>query len=260
MIRIHRPARAPAILTTKGKQARRRHVTEYRAAPADYASGKKTFSFDRDIYAHDSVKRALCRAQHNKCCFCESKVTHVAYGDVEHFRPKAAFAQAHGVPLTRPGYYWLAYEWTNLLFCCQLCNQRHKRWLFPLQDPSRRARSPRHRLAREQPLFIDPSTVDPALHLEFHEDGVRAVRGSLTGKTTIDALQLNREDLAESRKDRLRMLEAIRRTRDYLARRVATGKAFAEEKALLKEHDALLTDCQHDSAPYAAMARAFLAS
>ena len=58
--------------------------------------------------------------------FCESKVSHIAYGDVEHFRPKAGYRQRPEDPLVQPGYYWLAYEWSNLLFCCQLCNQRFK--------------------------------------------------------------------------------------------------------------------------------------
>ena len=61
----------------------------------------------------------LLKAQHDKCCFCESKVTQVAYGDVEHYRPKAGYRQEHGAPLGRPGYYLLAYEWSNLMFCCQ---------------------------------------------------------------------------------------------------------------------------------------------
>ncbi len=77
--------------------------------------------------------------QHDKCAFCESKVSAIAYGDVEHFRPKAGYQQSHDDDLQRPGYYWLAYEWSNLFFSCSICNQQGKRNVFPLANPRRRA-------------------------------------------------------------------------------------------------------------------------
>ena len=70
-------------------------------------------------YSAKSVKNALIKAQHEKCCFCEAKGTHVAYGDVEHFRPKGGFRQDPNDPLGRPGYYWHAYAWENLFFSCR---------------------------------------------------------------------------------------------------------------------------------------------
>ncbi len=127
MIRVVKPA-APSILLDKGAAKR----AEDEAA---YEVGERSFAFDRGIYAHDSVRRALARAQHDKCCFCERKIE---AGDVEHFRPKAGFRQARYDPLETPGYYWLAYEWTNLDFACKSCNQRNKHDLFPLRDPARR--------------------------------------------------------------------------------------------------------------------------
>ena len=38
-----------------------------------------------------------------------------------------------------PGYFWLAYAWQNLFLACQLCNQRFKKNLFPLENPDERA-------------------------------------------------------------------------------------------------------------------------
>ena len=115
------------------------------------------FEFNAGLYRSRSVKIALQKAQHDKCAICESKVTHIAYGDVEHFRPKAAYRQSTDGPLVRPGYYWLAYDWSNLLFCCQLCNQRFKRNHFPLIDPSQRAKSHNDEIGNEQPLLINPT-------------------------------------------------------------------------------------------------------
>jgi uncharacterized protein (TIGR02646 family) len=110
------------------------------------------FEFDRALYGDPEVREALRRAQHGKCAFCEAKITHVMYGDVEHYRPKGGFMR--GGSLQRPGYYWLAYAWDNLVLACQLCNQRHKRNAFPLAGGSRRARSHRGDVAKEAPKRI----------------------------------------------------------------------------------------------------------
>lgn len=127
MIRIHKPAAPPAVLASKGTAETNRNRGAYEADPAAYDSGATTFSFDSGLYGHESVKAELIKAQHAKCCFCESKITHIAYGDVEHFRPKAGYRQHPDDPLGRPGYYWLAYDWSNLYLACQLCNQRFKK-------------------------------------------------------------------------------------------------------------------------------------
>ena len=58
------------------------------------------------------------------CAFCESKVRHIAHGDVEHFRPKAGYEQGHR--FNRNGYFWEAYRWENLYYSCQTCNQVYK--------------------------------------------------------------------------------------------------------------------------------------
>src|SRR5262249_19201025 len=152
----------------------------------------KTFRFKGAIYGHPSVKDALRKAQHDKCALCEAKITHVQYGDVEHFRPKAGYRQHPEDPLVRPGYYWLAYEWSNLLFCCQLCNQRFKGNHFPLADPARRARSHRDDITQEEPLLINPTTEDPADFLEFRENVIRAIDDNPRGNATIKVFGLDR--------------------------------------------------------------------
>lgn len=93
MIRILKPARAPAILRNRGQTTTRANETAYDLAPAGYQNGSEKFEFKSGIYGAKSVKNALKKAQYGKCCFCESKVQHVAYGDVEHFRPKKGYRQ-----------------------------------------------------------------------------------------------------------------------------------------------------------------------
>ena len=203
MIRIHRPAAAPPVLRAAGVARRQQHETAIDSDPAAYASGSGKLEFDRAIYADESVKRDLLLMQHEKCAFCEAKPLHVSDGDVEHFRPKGAVRQDAADPLRRPGYYWLAYEWENLLFACERCNRRHKRSYFPLTDPARRAQSPRDDVATESPVFIDPSSEDPRPHISFRQHVPIAVGASARGEQTISALGLRRPELNADRERHL---------------------------------------------------------
>ena len=162
MIRIEKSADPPAVLAGRGSDETTGNRDRFDADPDHFRDGTETFDFKSSIYGHDSVKDALRAAQHDKCCFCESKFAHVSYGDVEHFRPKAAVRQSADGPLERPGYYWLAYEWSNLFASCQICNQRFKKNLFPLDNPRSRARSHHDDLGREKPLLLDPGRDEPA--------------------------------------------------------------------------------------------------
>ena len=247
MIRIRRPLGVPAILLRKGKAKRRGLCSAYTRNPGAYRHGSGKFTFDSAVYGHPSVKAALVAAQHDKCCFCESKVTHVTYGDVEHFRPKGGYRQRAQDALTMPGYYWLAYEWTNLLFACPLCNQRQKASLFPLEDPANRATSHHDDLALETPLFINPAEEDPGEHLSFREEVACTVGDSPRGEATIEALGLNRQKLVERRRDvldRLRLIHGIAVSRPPTSQ-AQKAKAFLETASM-------------DSAEYAAMVRAAL--
>jgi hypothetical protein len=260
VIRIRKPKKAPAVLRLKGKAAAAALCASYDAAPAEFADGRRWFEdFDQAIYGGESVKKALLRAQFDKCAFCESQVTAVSYGDVEHLRPKAGFKQNADDSLGRPGYYWLAYTWTNLYFACQICNQRFKRNLFPLANPERRARYHRHRVSRERPLLVDPGKKDPADFLVFDGEYARPVDGCLDGTTTIEVLGLNREELAARRRGSLAELRLLLESRDNIARRLESGTATAAEEALLGKIDTHFGEQQSDRAEYAAMMRAALA-
>ena len=246
MIRISRPKRPPAILDTngKGRKERGKLCRAYARTPEAYRDRPKAFEFDRRVYGHRTVKDALIKAQHGKCCFCESKFLHVGYGDVEHFRPKGAVRQSRGASPGRPGYYWLAYEWPNLLVACPRCNREGKGDVFPLADASKRARSHRDDLAQEEPLLINPAEDDPEQYLSFRQEAAYAIDGNLRGKATIEVLGLNREWLIERRRERLGLL--------------VCAHVLAEHPELPGSADARLVVAKapQDDAEYAAMARA----
>ena len=217
----------------------------------------KNFRFHSSIYAAKSVKTALQKAQHDKCAFCESKFSHIAYGDVEHFRPKAGYRQNPDDPLIRPGYYWLAYAWDNLLVSCQLCNQRHKANHFPLVDNTQRAKSHRDDIKNEKPLLIHPAEEAPEDFLEFHGANVRAIDGNERGAVTIEMLKLNRPAILERRLDALAILVKEIKTRELLCALLAkdSDPVIANEIVAIDER---LEEFVVDSAEYAAMVRAAL--
>lgn len=248
MIRIERPADAPAVLNRRGIEQRDRHIADFEAHSAAYRSGARTFKFRASIYGHRTVKNRLKRMQNGKCAFCEARVPHVAHGDVEHFRPKAGYKQSPADDLTRPGYYWLAYDWHNLLFSCQICNQRHKSSLFPLVDNDARARVHTDDPNAEAPLFIDPAREDPAGYVGFRREYAIAIDRDGRGEATIAGLGLNRPELLEARRTLLQLVLA-------LAKLVAVNPdqpEAVEARQLLEE----MRDARQD---YSAMTRTVMA-
>jgi uncharacterized protein (TIGR02646 family) len=87
-------------------------------------------------YKHPTNKAALACSTHHKCMYCESKISHVNFGHVEHIKPKAA------------GFFPnLEFEWTNLGYVCDRCNVAKGSKYFAECE------------------FIDPYSEDPMDHL-----------------------------------------------------------------------------------------------
>jgi uncharacterized protein (TIGR02646 family) len=250
LIRVVKPDSAPKILRdedSSGPKATKK-------LRDDYDAGQREFEFNSTIYAARSVKSALIKAQHKKCCFCESRIMHIAYGDVEHFRPKGGFRQERGEPLTQPGYFWLAYEWSNLFLSCSLCNQRYKKNVFPLADQSKRARSHHDDLSGEEPLFIHPSDDDPREFIGFREEVAYAIDGNDRGKATITELGLDRDDLNEARREKFKAATQSLRIVDLLTRVLEKeGDPRPEYETLVKEHRAAIKEYLSPNAEYSAM-------
>jgi uncharacterized protein (TIGR02646 family) len=241
MIRVVKPEQAPRILRERGQR-----TTE--ANQQAFINGEQTFKFDSSIYGAKSVKNALIKAQQGKCAFCESQVRHIAHGDVEHYRPKGGVRQNDADPLEQPGYFWLAYGWENLFFACQLCNQSFKKNLFPLADPTRRARSHLDDLAAEQPMLIHPADEEPSTLIGFREEMAFPIDDDPRARTTIEVLGLNREELAEFRLDHLAPFRLLRQTLPLLP-------ADSEEA---RDIQALFEQAVLPRAQYSSMMRALL--
>ena len=174
-------------------------------------------------FSHTTVKNELWTIFGGKCSYCEIRLIGAQFGDVEHYRPKAGVRDTDNRPVKHPskgeihpGYFWLAYEWFNLLLACGACNKirisksgvKHgKGERFPLESPDR-SFAPDDGIV-EQPTLLSPWVDDPADHLSF--DGKTGVITGRTtrGRGTIALLGLNREGLLDSRKETCDFLRGL---------------------------------------------------
>ncbi len=248
MIKIDKPKTAPTILTTKGAERTQIDCDAFDESPDDYRSVKKNkFKFSQAIYGDSEVRKALKKAQNNKCCYCEKLLDK---GEVEHYRPQRAVKQAHGQRIQYPGYYWLVYAWDNLFLSCHECNLE-KGILFPLEDDSKRSRSHHDDYENEQPLFINPAKEEPSDHIGFR--GHVPVHHTSKGDATIKGLGLRRYGLEEKRRKYLR---ALRLSRDL----IEAAKDFQDPaiRAVVMKAQDFLKAAILPTAEFSSMARAFL--
>lgn len=118
MIKIRKSKQSPSILTGIRASASIQNIE----VKLRSGTNPKSIVFDTLIYNGRSVKEQLREDQHQKCAYCECDLTG-DYGAVEHYRPKKGWQEKHHDTLHEPGYYWLAYEWNNLLCSCDKCNR-----------------------------------------------------------------------------------------------------------------------------------------
>jgi len=159
-----------------------------------------------DEYNHDDVRHKLRTHFGIKCIYCESSPIATSTFRIDHFRPKKGIrGTAH------TGYYWLAYEWTNLLQSCQLCNGKKSNY-FPLEDPLTRVyhdtphatekifRNPtKSPLADERRSLLHPELDEVEKHFYFNADGTISSY-TVEGAVSISCYDLQRDDLVFSRK------------------------------------------------------------
>jgi hypothetical protein len=163
-----------------------------------------------------------------KCAYCEQIISANQFGDVEHYRPKLAVQDENwvtvkilqnGIEVAHPGYYWLAYNWENLLPACELCNSPNegrkfgKGNRFPVEGQYALAPGDE---ARELPKLLNPRIDDPANHLSIDESGILSW-STPRGKATIEILGLNERDLPRLR---LQKMKEVRRLMNQIFARM----------------------------------------
>lgn len=168
----------------------------------------KESEIDDKVYGHANVKDALKTLQKGICCYCESRYDHTTYGDVEHFRPKKGYKQNEDDELHKPGYYWLAHTWNNLMYACEVCNRSYKQNYFPLKDPGKRFDEKVKDVSEEEPLLINPYEEEhPEQHIRFDGITIRALTDK--GRASIKYYGLDRKELDEPRREMYNDIQAF---------------------------------------------------
>ncbi len=154
-------------------------------------------------YKHPENKKALSEASNDKCMYCESKISHIDFGHVEHIKPKA-----------EDKYPELTCEWSNLGYVCPKCNNKKS-----------------DKYHQDQP-YIDPYSECPADHLYALGWLILQKNGSERGEITIRDIDLNRVELIEKRQTRImeiqKAMDACYRTQNKTLRDAAIKQLHAE--------------------------------
>ena len=119
-------------------------------------------------YKQDDIRTALEQMYGGLCCYCESRIPIVAFGHIEHRKPKKS----------QPEY---TFDWDNLHLACPVCNQaKSDKWNddYPILDSVQ-------------------DTISE--HLSYKVDGVKRWPESHRGTTTIEHAALNRQELRDAR-------------------------------------------------------------
>lgn len=215
---------------------------ELEKATAHYADATNTKAYKFSVYSDASIKQALIDMSFGKCAYCEGDILATYVGDIEHFRPKGEIEELKDTGNSKPGYYWLAADWNNLLFSCRNCNQKSKQQTtsddrlnsmgkmnqFPLLDEQFRVRTQDGDLEKEEEvrLLINPCVENPEEYFKYDiNSGVIKARGrSLLkkerAKASIDVFALQRVPLVQRREKKAVEISAQMQTVENSLRNV----------------------------------------
>ncbi len=128
----------------------------------------------------------------DRCMYCEDS----RGSDIDHYRPKSVYPSD-------------TFRWDNYLLLCSTCNSKYKKDEFPVGESG-------------EPLLLNPTTDEPAHHLELYPSNGKFRGKTARGRVTIDLLNLNgdrAEEMAETgcqkkglprgRSNALRILQAL---------------------------------------------------
>jgi hypothetical protein len=173
---------------------------------------EKPTDAERNRYRHPEIKAVLIEETSGKCAYCESKVRHITYGDVEHIVPKSTAVEK-------------TFEWENLTLACDVCNGNKSNDFGNHES------------------FVDPYKVEPSEHFFFAGPMILPLPTSDPGLLTESVLKLNRVPLVEKRIEKIESLNALVRnfakTQDTNLREVLRKDLEINETAATREYAGL---------------------
>ena len=194
---------------------------------------KDPSNYVSNIIRNNELYLALKNIYKGKCAFCESKFME---GDVDndllhisHYRP-------------RPQYYWLSYEWSNLLLCCEDCQIAKRRGFPLLYEGARLNAMPDSKsfhwrldstdLRNEYPLLLNPEIDMPEDEFTFSPDGkIHSITNNNSrADSTIELCNLNRTNLVSQRQKVIRNFYNSFKSATKLVRSRIFGNHTQQEK------------------------------
>lgn len=150
--------------------------------------------FNKEI--DTEIKKSLHEVFHGKCGYCETKIESLELGTINRYRPNNGVRDKN--EFHQDLYWWLTFEWDNLIYCCKECNQ-FKGNYFPIKG--RRALNEKDDYKNEHRMLLNPYLDEPGNHLNYsHSDSGYIDALTDEGNQSIELLRLNRTNLIEGRK------------------------------------------------------------
>jgi len=129
-------------------------------------------------YNKPDIKQAIISETKEKCAYCESKVTHIYPGDIEHIIPKAIYPR-------------LTFNWNNLTLGCFWCNNKKRDFLS------------------KECMLLNPYKDKTNEHLRAFGPIIFHINNSKRGEITWRQLELNRPELREKRLEKIEELQTL---------------------------------------------------
>lgn len=129
-------------------------------------------------YNKPPIKEALKLETKEKCAYCESKITHIYPGDIEHIIPKSKFPR-------------LTFTWKNLTLGCYWCNNKKRDYL--------------NRNCKLLNPYVDKTNE----HLRAFGPLICHINSSERGEITWRKLELNRPELRDKRQEKIEELQSM---------------------------------------------------
>jgi len=133
----------------------------------------------KNLYRQVDIKDAVILETNAKCAYCESKILHINYGDIEHIKPKSKFPES-------------SFNWDNLTLACTICNNNKR--TYWQEDNSK---------------LLNPYVDDISEHLFAIGSLIVHINNSSRGEITWKKLKLNRIELIEQRSEKILELQNL---------------------------------------------------
>ncbi|RWL50122.1 MAG: hypothetical protein EOR60_01820 [Mesorhizobium sp.] len=175
----------------------------------EIAAGGKKVEYRKSKYNTKGIKDKIEQETHGKCAYCEAKLLHITYGDIEHIIPKS-----EDIDLT--------FLWSNLTMSCDKCNTNKG----------------------EKMGIFDPYGSDPEIEFQFYGPMISHRPGRHIAENTHIELQLNRVQLLERRHEAAKALatnlERLANIADAGERELLRNAIIAQESSREREFSACL--------------------